>query len=393
MVGISNRSRGVPASGIRRMFNLAARVPEAVDLSVGQPGFETPRHIVEAAKQALDEGNTWYTPGMGIPALREAISRKIWRENGIRADPSTEIVVTVGATEGNILSLLAIVDPGDEVILGDPSYTNYEGQIRLLNGEPVKVAALESNEFNMVPGDIERAITKKSKLLIINSPANPTGAVLLRPDLEAIAEIATRHDLFVLSDEAYERLVYDRVEHVSIATLPGMRERTISVFTFSKTYAMTGWRMGYVVGPEMVIEQIHKVQEDLASCLPGFIQLAGIVALDGSQDCVDEMVEEYDRRRRFVVQALNEIDGVTCLKPKGAFYAFPNISFFGRSSDDVASFLLNESKVVCVPGTAFGLHGEGHLRISYGASLEDLEEGVKRMKQGLSRLQKQGGGL
>lgn len=383
MAGVSNRSRGVPPSGIRRMFNLAARVPEAVDLSVGQPHFETPRHIVEAAKQALDEGNTWYTPGMGIPSLREAISRKIWNENGIRADPATEIIVTVGATEGNILAMLVAADPGDEVIIADPSYTNYEGQIRVVNGTPVKVPVLESHDFKIDPGDVEKVIGNKTTLLIINSPANPTGAVLHRADLEAIAAIAERHDLFVLSDEAYERLIYDEVAHVSIASLPGMKERTISVFTFSKTYAMTGWRLGYVVGPAQVIEQIHKVQEDIASCVPGFIQQAGVVALEEAQDCVDRMVEEYDLRRKFIVQALNAIDGVTCLEPKGAFYAFPNVSSLGRTSEEVAGFLLNDSKVVCVPGTAFGRGGEGHLRISYAASWENLKEGVRRIQEGL----------
>lgn len=388
MASVSNRAEEVPWSGIRKMFNLAAQVPEAVNLSVGQPDFDTPEHIVEAAKRALDEGETRYTPGLGIPPLREAIARKVWRENKIETDPAKEIMVTVGAMEGIILSLLAIVDPGDEVIIGDPTYTNYEGQIRLVNGQPVRVPALESNDFKMDPDDIEKAITKKTKLLIINSPANPTGAVLPRSDLEAIAEIAKRHDLFVLSDEAYERLVYDEVEHISIARLPHMKERTISVFTFSKTYAMTGWRMGYVVGPERVIDQMHKMQEDLASCIPGFTQRAGIVALDGPQDCVDEMVAEYDRRRGFIAQALNEIDGVTCLKPKGAFYAFPNISSLGSTSEEVAVFLLNESKVICVPGTAFGPGGEGYLRISYAASLEDLEEGVRRIKEGLGRLRR-----
>ena len=388
MANVSNRAEEVPWSGIRKMFNLAAQVPEAVNLSVGQPDFDTPEHIVKAAKRALDEGYTQYTPGLGIPPLREAIARKVWKENKIKADPAKEIMVTVGAMEGIILTLLALVDPGDEVIISDPCYANYEAQVRLVNGMPVSVVAREVNEFNMDPDEIEQAITKKTKLLIINSPANPTGAVLLQSDLEAIAEIAQRHDLFVLSDEAYERLIYNGIEHISIARLLGMKERTISVFTFSKTYAMTGWRMGYVVGPEKVIEQMHKMQEDVASCIPGFVQQAGIVALDGPQGCVDEMVAEYDRRRGFVVQALNEIDGVTCLEPKGAFYAFPNISSFGRTSEEVAVFLLSESKVTCVPGTAFGPRGEGHLRISYASSMGQLEEGMERIKEGVKRLRK-----
>jgi aspartate/methionine/tyrosine aminotransferase len=386
MADVSNRAEEIPWSGIRKMFNLAAQVPEAVNLSVGQPDFDTPEHMVEVAKRALDEGQTQYTAGLGILSLREAISRKVRRENTIRADPDKEIIVTVGAMEGIILALLAIVDPGDEVIIGDPTYTNYPGQIQLASGRPVSVPAPENNDFKMDPADIERAITKKTKLLFINSPANPTGAVLLRSDLEAIAEIAQRHDLFVLSDEEYERLIYDGVEHISIASLPGMKERTTSVFTFSKTYAMTGWRMGYVVGPERVIDQMHKMQEDLASCVPGFIQQAGIAALDGPQDCVDEMLAEYDRRRRFIVRALNEVDGVTCLRPKGALYAFPNVSSFGRTSEEVAIFLLRDCKVVCVPGTAFGPRGEGYLRISYASSMEQLKEGMERIKEGVKRL-------
>lgn len=353
---------------------------------MGQPHFETPRHIVEAAKQALDEGNTWYTPGMGIPSLREAISSKAWRTNGIRADPATDVMITVGATEGNMLAMLAAVDPGDEVIITDPSYTNYEGQIRVANGTPVRVPVLESRDFRIDPGDIDRAISKRTKLMVINSPANPTGAVLQRRDLEALAAIAQRHDLFVLSDEAYESLIYDEVEHVSIGSLPGMKERTISVFTLSKTYAMTGWRIGYLIGPESVIEQIHKMQEDLVSCVPGFIQQAALVALEGPQDCVRRMVEEYDSRRLFMTEALDDIDGITCPRPQGAFYAFPNVSSFGRTSEEVATHLLQNSSVVCVPGNAFGIGGEGHLRISYAASWQNLEEGVKRIQAGLTSM-------
>lgn len=222
--------------------------------------------------------------------------------------------------------------------------------------------------------------------MVINSPANPTGAVLQRRDLEALAAIAQRHDLFVLSDEAYESLIYDEVEHVSIGSLPGMKERTISVFTLSKTYAMTGWRIGYLIGPESVIEQIHKMQEDLVSCVPGFIQQAALVALEGPQDCVRRMVEEYDSRRLFMTEALDDIDGITCPRPQGAFYAFPNVSSFGRTSEEVATHLLQNSSVVCVPGNAFGIGGEGHLRISYAASWQNLEEGVKRIQAGLTSM-------
>jgi aspartate/methionine/tyrosine aminotransferase len=382
----SGRAEAIPWSGIRKMFNLADQSPDAVNLCVGQPGFDTPSHIIAAATRALEEGQTQYTPGLGIRKLREAISRKAWRDNGVEADADTEVMVTAGAMEGVMLSLLAVVDLGDDVVIGDPCYTNYPGQIELAGGRPVTVPVLESNGFRMDPGDIESAITQRTRLLMINSPANPTGTVLEMEDLLAIAEIARRRDIFVLSDEPYERLTYDGVEHISLACLPGMKERTISVFTLSKTYAMTGFRLGYVVGPPKVIDVMHKLQEDVVSCIPAFVQQAGVAALDGPQDCVHRMVEEYDRRRKLVVQALNRIDGVSCLMPRGAFYAFPNVSNLGRTSEEVALHLLESSRVVCVPGTAFGAGGEGHLRLSYASSMEHLEEGLSRITKGAQEL-------
>lgn len=386
MANLSNRADAIPWSGIRKMFDLAAQSPEAVNLSVGQPGFDTPRHIVEAATRALEEGQTQYTPGLGIRELREAIARKVRRENRLEADPDMEIMVTAGAMEGVMLALLAVVDSGDDVIIGDPAYTNYPGQIKLADGRPVTVPVLEGHGFRMDPADIEFAITEKAKILMINTPANPTGTVLRMEDLQAIAEIAQRRDLFVLSDEPYERFTYDGIEHISLASLPDMKERTISVFSVSKTYAMTGFRLGYVVAPARVIDVMHKMQEDVVSCIPAFVQRAGIAALDGPQDCVHRMLEEYDRRRRFVVQALNEMDGISCLEPKGAFYAFPNVSSLGRTSEEVAVHLLKSNKVVCVPGTAFGSRAEGHLRLSYASSLEQLEEGLPRIAEGIQEL-------
>jgi aspartate/methionine/tyrosine aminotransferase len=368
------------------MFDLADQNPDAVNLCVGQPGFETPGHIIDAATRALEQGETQYTPGLGIPELREAISRKVRRENRLEADPDAEIMVTAGAMEGVMLALLAVVDPGDEVIIGDPSYTNYPGQIKLAGGLPVTVPVLEDYGFRMNPRDIELAMTQDTRLLMINSPANPTGTVLEMDDLQAIGEIAQRQDIFVLSDEPYERFTYEGVEHVSLASLPGMEERTITVFSVSKTYAMTGFRLGYVVGPPKVIDVMHKMQEDIVSCLPAFVQRAGVAALDGPQECVRHMANEYDRRRRLVVEALNRIDGVSCLEPKGAFYAFPNVSALGHGSDEVALHLLKSSRVVCVPGTAFGSLGEGHLRLSYASSPESLEEGLSRVTEGLQEL-------
>ena len=383
----SRRAQEVPWSGIRKMFELAAKEPDAVTFAVGQPDFATPRHIVEAGQRALEEGYTRYAPGLGYLALREAIARKVWRDNKMEADPQTEIVVTVGAMEGLLLSLMAAVDPGDEVIIPDPGYTNYESVVRVINGVPVSVPVREENDFRYSPDDVEQAITERTKVLVLNSPANPTGAVMLKSDVEQMADIAQRHNLIVLSDEAYEKLIYGGLEHVSIASLPGMKGRTVSVYTLSKTYAMTGWRVGFVVGGERLIDQMHKMQEGVVSCVASFVQQAAIAALDGPQECVGEMVAEYDVRRKFIVRALNEIEGISCVEPKGAFYAFPNISALGRSSSEVAMSLLETSKVVCVPGTAFGFQGEGYLRISYASSLQDLEEGARRIRDGVRKLQ------
>jgi len=385
-IRVSRRAQEVPWSGIRKMFELAAKVPDAVSFAVGQPDFDTPRHIVEAGQRALDEGYTRYAPSLGMLELREAIVRKVWRDNKIKANPQTEIIVTVGAMQGLLLALMTALDPGDEVMVSDPGYTNYEHLIRVATGVPVRVPAREENEFKLGPDDVEQAITERTRALIINSPANPTGTVMLRSDLEQIAEIAQRHNLIVISDEAYEKLIYGGLEHVSIASFPGIKERTVSVYTLSKTYAMTGWRIGFVVGADHLIDPMQRMQAGMVSCVASFVQKAAIMALDGPQNCVDEMVAKYDVRRKFIVKALNEIEGLSCLEPKGAFYAFPNISALGRSSSKVAMSLLETSKVVCVPGTAFGPRGEGYLRISYASSLEDLEEGVRRIKEGVKKL-------
>ena len=385
-IRVSRRAQEVPWSGIRKMFKLAAKVPDAVSFAVGQPDFDTPRHIVEAGQQALDEGYTRYTPSLGMLELREAIARKVWRDNKIKANPQTEIIVTVGAMQGLLLALMTALDPGDEVMVSDPGYTNYEHLIRVATGVPVRVPAREENEFKLGPDDVEQAITERTRALIINSPANPTGAVMLRSDLEQMAEIAQRHNLIVISDEAYEKLIYGGLEHVSIASFPGIKERTVSVYTLSKTYAMTGWRIGFVVGADHLIDPMQRMQAGMVSCVASFVQKAAVMALDGPQNCVDEMVAKYDVRRKFIVKALNEIEGLSCLEPKGAFYAFPNISALGRSSSKVAMSLLETSKVVCVPGTAFGPRGEGYLRISYASSLKDLEEGVRRIKEGVKKL-------
>lgn len=383
---VSNRAQSVPWSPIRRMMNYAFQHPEALNLCVGQPDFDTPPHIVAACKRALDEGRTRYGPGQGLPALRQAASRKLLRDNAIVADPDKEIMVTVGAQEGLMLSMLALLDPGDEVIISDPSYTNYRAHVPLVNGKAIYVPAPEANGFMMTADEIEAAITPRTRVLLINSPANPTGAVTSKANLEAYADVAKRRDLMVISDEAYDALVYDEAKHISVATLPGMSERTVSIFSCSKTYSMTGWRVGYLCGPAEAVQTMHKMQEEVVSCPTAFAEYGAVAALDGPQDCVAEMVAEFDRRRRYMVDAIEDIPGIRCVEPKGAFYLFPNISSFGLTSAEMAMHLLEKAAVVTVPGDAFGPSGEGFLRLSYASSLEDLEEAAKRIRRGVEML-------
>lgn len=383
---VSDRAQSVPWSPIRRMMNYAFKRPDAISFAVGQPDFDTPQHIVDACKRALDAGHTRYGPGLGIPELREAVAQKLLGYNRIEADPETQVMITVGAQEALTLSMLALVDPGDEVIIADPTYTNYRAHVPLVSGKPVYVPAREENGFMMTAEDIEAAITDRTRVLLINSPANPTGTVASRSDLETYARLAQKHDLMVISDEAYEALVYGDAQHLSIATLPGMSERTVSIFTFSKAYAMTGWRVGYLTGPAEVVDAMHKMQEEVVSCAVTFAQHGALAALEGPQDCVAEMVAEYDKRRQFILGALTDIEGITCIEPKGAFYVFANISSFGLTSVDLAMHLLEKAAVVTVPGDAFGPSGEGFLRLSYASSMAELEEGVNRIRKGVQML-------
>lgn len=386
---VSERVRSVPWSPIRHMMGLAASMPDVISLTVGQPDYDTPRHIVEACKAALDAGHTRYGPAAGIPELRRAVAHKLWEVNGIQADPGSQIIITVGAQEAIILAMLALLDPGDEVILPDPIYTNYHGHVPMVSAKLVLVPAREENNFMMMPEDIEAAITERTRVLLINSPCNPTGAVASRPVLESYAKVAQEHDLMVISDEAYESLIYGDAKHISIATLPGMAERTVSIYTFSKSYAMTGWRVGYLTGPAGIVNEVHKIQEGVVSCPVTFAQYGALAALEGPQDCIAEMVTEYDKRRRFALDALGGIDGITCVEPRGAFYIFVNVSSFSLSSMDLVMYLLEKAAVATVPGTAFGPGGEGFLRLCYGSvSMEKLAEGIERIHRGLRAMQK-----
>ncbi|KRT34491.1 putative aspartate transaminase [Acetomicrobium hydrogeniformans ATCC BAA-1850] len=364
------------------MFDLAASYEDVISLGIGEPGFQTPPHIVEAGVKALREGHTKYTPNAGIPNLREAIAHKM-SDYGLNVN-GENVMVTTGADEAILLSLLAITDPGDEVIIPDPCWPNYFGHAAIA-GVYVKLAkAYEEDHFHLRAESIESLLTPRTKALIINTPSNPTGAALSRQELEEISEIALKHDLKVISDETYSEIIYDGRKHVSIASLPDMAGRTIVVNSFSKTYAMTGWRVGFAVGDSNAITQMAKLQESVSSCVNASAQQACLTALSGPQDCVREMVEGYKERRDFLLSGLQDIEGISCIVPEGSFYAFPNIKKLGISSKEAAMMFLKKARVVVVPGSAFGESGEGYIRISFCGSREDIEEGLNRLRQAMN---------
>lgn len=378
---LASRTHAVQWSGIRVMFALAEEIPGVINLGIGQPDFDTPEFIREAAKQALDQGYTRYPPAKGFADLRQAIAEKLRRDNRIHADPASEIFVSVGAMQVIFNTMLHIVEPGDEVIVVDPGY-DYYSQIALFGGVPVRVPAREENLFKVDPEDLRRAISARTKLIIINSPSNPTGAVLDESQLREIASLAQKHHLLILSDEPYEHILFDGREHISIGSLEGMQELTISAFTLSKSYAMTGWRVGYVTAPKFIIDEMEKLMEHQVSGVTAVAQRAALAAITGPQDCVQEMLTEYEKRRTIVYQGLNEIEDVSCIKPEATFYAFPNISKLGLTSWDLAKYLVRDHKVALIPGSIFGQNGEGYLRLSFATSKEELSEALSRIKTG-----------
>ncbi len=386
----AKRMSAVPFSGIRKIFQAAVELERegkhVIHLEVGRPDFDTPEHIKEAAKQALDEGFVHYTSNYGAPELREAIAEKLLNENGIQVDPENEVVVTVGANEAILITMLALLDSGDEVLIPDPVWLHYFYCAQLAEAKPVHVPLREENKFQLDPSDLERAITPKAKMIVVNSPHNPTGAVLGKETLVAIAQIAIENDLLVLSDEIYEKIIYDGVEHHSIASLPGMADRTLTVNGFSKAYSMTGWRLGYVAARKNLIDSLIRVHQYSATCATSFAQKGAVAAYRGSQDNVHEMVSEFDRRRRFLVEALEGIQGVSCVRPEGAFYVFPSVKELGVSDGELATYLLREANVALVPGSAFGEYGQGYLRLSYANSYENIEAAAERIEKALRNL-------
>ena len=377
---LSERVRAVPPSGIRKFFDVIATMPDVISLGVGEPDFSTPPQIVEEGVRSLRSGRTHYTSNYGTLELRRALASHLQRLYALEYNPETEICITVGASEAVAVAMAALVDPGDEVLLHEPSYVAYLPSILFNGGVPTLVSTTAATNFALDPAALEAAVTPRTKVLFLGYPCNPTGAVLDETTLRAIADIAVRHDLLVVSDEIYDRLVYGGHSHLPIASLPGMRERTVTIGGFSKAYAMTGWRVGYVCAPPDLLEGIVKVHQYEIMSAPTVAQDAAVVALKGAEQDVERMVQEYDRRRQMFVAGLNEI-GLTTGEPKGAFYAFPSIRSTGLSSEDFSERLLYEQKVAVVPGNAFGPSGEGHVRATLATSYEQLEEALVRMRR------------
>lgn len=377
----------IQPSGIRKFFDIASEMEDVVSLGVGEPDFDTPWHIRDEGIYSLEKGRTFYTSNSGLKPLREEISRYLNRRYHLNYDPLHEILVTVGGSEGIDIALRAMLDPGDEVLIPQPCYVSYLPCVTLADGVPVTIELKEENEFRLTKEELLEKITDKTKILVLPFPNNPTGAVMRREDLEAIAEVIIDHDLYVLSDEIYSELTYQG-DHVSIASLPGMRERTLTINGFSKSYAMTGWRLGYICGPQEIVAQMTKIHQFAIMCAPTTSQYAAVEALRNGDADVAKMRESYNQRRRFLMHAFEEM-GLKCFEPFGAFYVFPCIKEFGLTSDEFAMRLLEEEHVAVVPGTAFGDCGEGFLRISYAYSIDDLKIALKRLERFIQRLKKQ----
>ena len=381
---LSERIVDIPFSGIRKFFDIAAEMQDVISLGVGEPDFDTPWHIRDEGIYSLEKGRTAYTSNAGLKELKMEIAKYLERRFEVSYDYDTEMMITVGGSEAIDLAMRAMLDPGDEVLIPQPSYVSYVPCAALANGTPVVINLQEENEFRLTAEELRNAITPKTKLLVLPFPNNPTGAIMERKDLEAIAEVIIEHDLFVLSDEIYGELTY-LDHHVTIASLPGMRERTVLINGFSKAYAMTGWRLGYACAPKVILEQMLKIHQYAIMCAPTTSQYAAVEAVRNGDADVAQMREEYNGRRRYLIHRFREM-GLSCFEPFGAFYAFPCIKEFGMSSDEFATRMLQEEKVVVVPGTAFGDCGEGFLRISYAYSLEKLKEALDRMEGFITKI-------
>ncbi len=374
----------IEPSGIRKFFDIVSEMEDAISLGVGEPDFDTPWHIRDEGIYSLEKGRTFYTSNAGLKELKIEIAKFLNRRYGLKYDYNKELFVTVGGSEAIDVAMRTMLDPGDEVLIPQPSYVSYVPCCILANGTPVTIELKAEDDFRLTAEGLEAAITPKTKLLVLPFPNNPTGAVMERKDLEAIAEVIEKHDLFVLSDEIYSELTYLE-NHVSIASLPGMKERTIVINGFSKSHAMTGWRLGYACGPEVIIKQMIKIHQFAIMCAPTTSQYAAVEALRNGDEDVKMMREEYNGRRRYLLQRFKEM-GLSCFEPFGAFYVFPCIKEFGMTSEEFANELLQSKKVAVVPGTAFGGSGEGFIRISYAYSLDDLKVALGRVEEFITEL-------
>lgn len=385
---ISERMRLIPPSGTIGMYEkareMAGKGRKILHLEAGEPDFDTPKHIKEAAYRAMKNGFTHYTSSMGILELREAISEDL-EKKGVGADPKKEIVVTPGTKHALYCACLATLDPGDEVLILSPSWPTFYVCVQAAGAKPVEVPTSEGYGLNEEM--LKERITSRAKMVLINSPNNPTGGVLTKEEIEAVADLAKDHNLLVLSDEIYDRIVYDGFKPVSVASFNGMKGRTIVLNGFSKAYAMTGWRLGYVAAEKEIVEAIQRIQQATTTCPASFVQWAGVEALRGPQHCVEKMVKEYDKRRKTIVRKLNEIPGVKCTMPKGAFYAFPDFSAFNKASKEIVAEMLEKEGVCATPGSAFGAYGEGHIRFSYAASLTTILETMNKLRNFVDKLE------
>nr|WP_298480357.1 aminotransferase class I/II-fold pyridoxal phosphate-dependent enzyme [uncultured Oribacterium sp.] len=379
---------GIKPSGIRKFFDLVSEMKDAISLGVGEPDFETPWHIREEGIHSLEQGRTFYSSNAGLMELRNAISDKVREEHGISYHAKEEVMVTVGGSEAIDLAMRVILTPGDEVLIPEPCYVSYLPCAKMAYGIPIPIQLEEKDEFRLTPEKLEKAITEKTKLLILPFPNNPTGGIMEERDLEAIVPIILKHNLYVLTDEIYSALSY-KGKHHSIIEFPGMRERTVYINGFSKAYAMTGWRLGYACAEERILKQMLKLHQFAIMCAPTTSQYSAVEALRNGDADVRKMRDAYDERRRFLVYHLRKM-GLDCFEPYGAFYVFPSIRKFGLSSEEFAEKLLKEEKVAVVPGNAFGASGEGFIRISYAYSLDNLKKAMERMERFIKSLEKSG---
>lgn len=382
---LSNVITEIQPSGIRKFFDIVSEMKDAISLGVGEPDFDTPWHIREEGIYTLERGKTFYTSNAGLKELKEEICNYLNRRLGLFYDYNSQVIVTVGGSEAIDIAIRAMIDPMDEVLIPQPSYVSYVPCVQLAYGKPVIIQLKEENNFRLTKEELLENITDKTKILVMPFPNNPTGAIMEKEDLEDIAKICIEKDIFVISDEIYSELTYNGTDHISIACIPGMQERTIVINGFSKAYAMTGWRLGYAVGPKEIIKQMIKIHQFAIMCAPTNSQYAAVEALKNGDKDVEMMRDSYNQRRRYLLNAFNEM-GLDCFEPFGAFYMFPSIKRFDMTSEEFANRLLQEEKVAVVPGTAFGDCGEGFLRISYAYSLENLKEALGRLSRFIERL-------